>query len=268
VWEFILFRVGIHFVSMDEALYLVRVIKRDVYDKLLAQPPHERVLTSTKGYAPEVEFPGVCTTLITKNTLDCAYQQLYPGDVVLFLSRRLLEQRNYHLNIDDNWGCISEWNTVYPWQLTRFLKRNGLAKAMREFEDHMGNEVVFHDLIPWSMVCYSRPRIVLANPDTWPSWPLFTAAQPDMCKQPFFLHSLIDITEASLQHLKAVAALVNPEVADSCEFRHLLHNYIQGSPSWFNTSRDWQRLDAFKARLPPMPRTFRKPHARYNVRHD
>jgi hypothetical protein len=194
---------------MDEALYLVRVVKREAYEKLLRVPARRRVLTSTLGYAPDVEFPGVCTTPVTRNTRSVASRTLYPGDIAMILSRRLLEQRNYHLNIDDDWGCLSAKNTVFPWQVRGMLRRNELIQRIVARGDcFAGTEVVFHDPIPWSFVVTALDR---TDPSfRLPYEPLETDAEPDKTLRPFYVHPPRCPEYEPLPFLRALAATVDP----------------------------------------------------------
>ena len=53
----------------------------------------------------------------------------------------LLEQRNYHINIRDYKGWINESNTYFSWELDKAVN------IINNFENNIGNEVVFHDSI-------------------------------------------------------------------------------------------------------------------------
>lgn len=137
----------------DRILYLVRVISRKCFDELMNVPSAERQLTSTLGYMPTHEFPGVCATLVTEQTVQSAKETLYTGSVLLFLDARLLKDRtDYHFNVSDQNGFIGI-DTLYPWDLHTFIESGRLPKAIEKCgDDFFGNEVVFHNPIPWSSV--------------------------------------------------------------------------------------------------------------------
>lgn len=212
---------------MDRALYLVRVITNDVYKNLLALPPHKRFLTSTLGYMPLLEFPGVYFTLVTQNTLLLASYTLYPGDVALILSKRLLEQRNYHFNINDDCGHLSDKNTVFSWQLSRFLKNDGLVKSIDELDDdYVGNEVVFHDPVPWRYVVGVIPKYKLSE-DEIPSTPFVTDAEPDMTLKPFFVHPPRNLHLVSLKFMRALASTVDPVRAQTMQTKSEIAEFLR-----------------------------------------
>jgi hypothetical protein len=117
-------------------------------------PCHERELTSSLGYMPDHQFPGVYASIVTENTLQSAAETLYPGEWMLFLDARLLKDRkDYHFNVSDQNGYIGI-DTLYPWDLYSFVESGQLVKAIDKCgDDFFGNEVVFHNPIPWSSVC-------------------------------------------------------------------------------------------------------------------
>ena len=194
----------------DRALYLVRVVSAGAYATLMRTPPAERVLTSTLGYMPMLEFPGVCATLVTQNTVADAAPILYPGDYILVLSCDLLRQRNYHFNINDDCGHLSDHNTVFPWQLPRFLKQNKLCSAIAQLgDDYVGNEIVFHDPIKWAHVIHVLDRHNFKLPRRVHR----SAAIPDMELCPAYVHPPRYLTHASLEFLRALVAQFAPAVA-------------------------------------------------------
>lgn len=140
----------------DQVLYLVRVISNDCMNKLNSTPLSTREITSSLGYHPEVEFPGVCASLVTKETVQSAAETLYTGKYMLFLDARLLRDRtDYHVNISDQNGYIGI-DTLYPWNVHAFVASGQLPKAIKACgDDFFGTEVVFHNPIPWSSVVYT-----------------------------------------------------------------------------------------------------------------
>lgn len=136
--------------TKDKVLYLIRVVSKSYFEELCLD---QRPLTSALGYAPDLEFPGVCASLVTERTLTEAAQTLYTGSHMLFLDARLLRDRtDYHLNISDQCGYLGI-DTVYPWNINEFIASGSLPKAIQQCgDDFFGTEVVFHNPLPWSCV--------------------------------------------------------------------------------------------------------------------
>lgn len=211
-------------VAGDRVLYLVRVVSAGVYAALMRVPPAERVLTSTLGYMPMLEFPGVCATLVTQNTVAHAPPTLYPGDYILLLSGALLCQHNWHLNINDDCGHMSDRNTVFPWQLERFLRRDGLrAAAARLRDDFIGNEVVFHDPLPWSQVV----RVLDRHNFRLPRHALCAHTPPDTSLRPAYVHPPRYLAQASVGFLRALVAQFAPGVAQTARSKQELAQYLR-----------------------------------------
>ena len=83
------------------------------------------------------QFPGVYFTLITnENRLR---EQLYPGKTYNIFSKKLLEQHNWHLNVRDMNGIVTE-TTMFPW--------NTEQEIVRALKQSSQNELVFHDDVP------------------------------------------------------------------------------------------------------------------------
>jgi hypothetical protein len=116
------------------------------------------------------QFPGVYFTLITKQNIDNV--SIYPGKYLLFFSKDLLLQSNYHLNLYDHNGMVSEHNTYYPWNLDEFLEeQNKIIKQNRILGDDnykIDSEVVFHDNISIEYLCkyIERPNTPIDKNDS------------------------------------------------------------------------------------------------------
>ena len=141
------------------------------------------------------QFPGVYLTLITKDNINS--ERLYPGKYGLIFSRKLLNQKNYHININDNNGMITETETYYPWNIDK-----ALDKIKNSTEKTTMNEVVFHDPISMKYFCdvikfksaeelanlsdedfdYYRPNSLL------PEIIMENDFEPDMTKEPFYCY--------------------------------------------------------------------------------
>jgi hypothetical protein len=116
--------------------------------------------TNSFIYTNEYQFPGIYFSLVTKQNID--YLSLYPGKYILFFSRDLLLQQNYHINFYDHNGMITEYNTFYPWNIDKFLEKqnqyiqNNINKRIR-----FTSEVVFHNNISLQKLCsyIEKPKL-------------------------------------------------------------------------------------------------------------
>jgi hypothetical protein len=147
--------------SDDEILYLVHMTSRYTREW--------KELKTSRIEEYEHQFPGVYFTLVTKHNLHEI--DLYPGNDCLVFSRRLLEQKNYHVNLRDYNGFITEKNTLYPWNLNDAV----IGPT---------NEIVFHHPVPLSYMC-----MVLDGCDL-PVTPVENEVEPDMSKEPFHCYPL------------------------------------------------------------------------------
>lgn len=134
------------------------------------------------------EFPGAYFSLVTEDNLKKL--NIYFGKFALFFSARLLEQKNWHLNLGDQNGMISEFNTYYPWNLD---------EALEKIKKNSGidlNEVVFHDPVPMKYCVHivEKPAdFAPGNKDKFlPQHRLVNDVPPDMSKQPFYVYPFED----------------------------------------------------------------------------
>ena len=118
---------------MDDILYLIHSTDNPFNINDITE------LIPSKLENAEQQFPGVYFSLITKNNIH--REPLYSHDNILIFSKKLLEQRNYHINIRDYNGWINESNTYFSWELDKAVN------IINNFENNIGNEVVFHDSI-------------------------------------------------------------------------------------------------------------------------
>jgi hypothetical protein len=178
---------------MDKILYLVHSISTD-YDKTWTE------LKTSSVDDINHQFPGVFFTFITKETLQ--RESLYYNKTILIFSKKLLEQENYHINLSDYNGFINEKNTYFPWQLDKAVKK--YKSIFKKTNNHVGNEIVFHDPIPMKYLCaviinksisdeisdkYNmRMRINLLLP----KYEIYNDEPPDMSKLPFYCMPLED----------------------------------------------------------------------------
>jgi len=94
------------------------------------------------------QYPGVYFSLITSENFNT--ETLFTKKYYLLFSLELLKQKNFHINIRDMNGIISEYNTFFYWQLEEAL--NKLSIDVKENKITM-NEVVFHDSISMEHLC-------------------------------------------------------------------------------------------------------------------
>jgi len=177
------------------ALYLVHVsgdrgelnIKTDSYKKgntIKKFSNWKEIQTSpwSNGFG---EFPGAYFSLVTKHNLKKL--NLFPGKFALFFSVRLLEQHNWHFNLSDQNGMISEFNTYYPWNLD---------KALQKIKGVDTNEVVFHDPVPMKYCVQILEKPVTYVPGNnegfLPQHQLVNDVPPDMSKKPFYVYPFED----------------------------------------------------------------------------
>jgi len=148
------------------------------------------------------QFPGVYLTLITKDNIKSG--KLYPGKYVLIFSRKLLNQKNYHINIQDNNGMITETNTYYPWNINEAvdkIKKSTENTTMNEVNTTT-TEVVFHDPISMKYLCkvieLPTPKELADLSDEeyekflsnsyLPKKIIENDTEPDMSKEPFYCY--------------------------------------------------------------------------------
>ena len=95
----------------DEVLYLVHTTSID--PKTVEELRPSEMST--------YQYPGVFFSLITKDNKNAEF--IYPdGDKILIFSPKLLLQSNWHANLTDHQGFISENNTFYPWNTEDILQ--------------------------------------------------------------------------------------------------------------------------------------------------
>lgn len=181
-------------------------------------------------------FPGVYFSLITKDNVE--NEILYQGRYVWLFSCELLKQKNYHINLRDHHGILSENNTFYPWNIEKVIERIKLQKTNQTQrhlqlkqtkqgkDDYMFmNEVVFHDPISmkYNVGCidtYSLEYHQKYNNRFLPREKLTNQALPDLEKLPFLVYpfeeeyrGIYPPRESSLNWFQKMAEVcnINPE---------------------------------------------------------
>jgi hypothetical protein len=98
------------------------------------------------------EFPGVYMSYISKS--DIKKKISYIGKVLLIFDKTLLQQKNYHINLVDNNGYISENITYFPFNLHKLPNKEDIEKFYKNiYGSTPSNEIIFHDKIHLSSLC-------------------------------------------------------------------------------------------------------------------
>ena len=138
------------------------------------------------------QFPGVYLSIITKDNIDKEY--IFSGKYIIILSKKLLLQKNYHINLTDYNGIISEKNTYFPWNLDKYISK---SKKLLLNETRPQNEIVFHDNIDMKYCCgiigIFKKQINIKLNNFLPKISIENEIEPDMTKKPFFCYPFEDI---------------------------------------------------------------------------
>lgn len=137
------------------------------------------------------QFPGVYLSIITKDNIDI--ENIFPGKYIIIFSKKLLLQKNYHINFKDYNGIITEKNTYFPWNLDKFTREIKKVSGTKKLE----NEVVFHDNIDMKYCCniigiFKKSSKIKPNMFL-PKMSIENDEEPDMTKIPFFCYPFENI---------------------------------------------------------------------------
>ena len=150
----------------------------------------------TAEFNTDDQFPGVYLSIITKDNINKEY--IFPGKYIIILSKKLLLQKNYHINLTDYNGIVSEENTYFPWNLHKFMSKNSHLLLS---EKRPQNEVVFHDNIDMKYCCaiisILKRDINIKKNNFLPQISIENEEDPDMTKQPFLCYPFEDIYTGS-----------------------------------------------------------------------
>ena len=185
------------------------------------------------------QFPGAYFSLVTKYNID--YIQLFPGKIVLIFSVRLLEQKNYHINLTDSNGIVSESNTFYPWNLDYYLK---ITKAD---QNDKNNEVIFHNPVSMEYLCK-----VIKNNDL-PEYQIKNKVPPNLSYEPFYCYPFEDIQygmrdrspPSSLEWLQTMAGVCKTELKDKQTRCDIIADIKKNSKHLYS-HRSEQNIDLLK----------------------
>jgi hypothetical protein len=146
----------------------------------------------TAKFNTDDQFPGVFLSIITKDNINDEF--IFPGKYIIILSKKLLLQNNYHMNLRDYNGIISENNTYFPWQLDDFISK---SKNLLTGKTRPQNEVVFHDNIDMKYCCaiisILKKDFFIKKNNFLPKISIENKEDPDMTKEPFFCYPFEDI---------------------------------------------------------------------------
>ena len=109
-----------------------------------------RISYKEKDFADE--FPGIYMSAITDREI--GNNPSYFGPIIFCLSNKLLQQKNYHINITDNNGLITESITYYPHNIDTLPNITDVEKYYKQhYDSYASGEVVFHDKININLIC-------------------------------------------------------------------------------------------------------------------
>ncbi len=207
---------------MEDIYYLVHVTDKDP-DKIKFLKKNPSCKESTGD-----QFPGVFFTLVTKYNIQT--EHFYGGKNILIFSKELLKQNNYHINLRDNNGNITEHNTFYPWNIDEAVKKIKILSTSKAISDKM-NEVVFHDNIDMKYCCAHIEKPTFQGEEEviqfikkggikqlLPKKSMKTSEPPDMSKLPFYSFTFEDkytettkVPKSSLGWFKMLAKVAGIE---------------------------------------------------------
>ena len=224
-------------------LYLVHTTNND--------PTKYNELRAAKDI--ENQFPGVYFSLITTQNKDI--ENLYPGKYIMFFSPELLKQHNYHINIQDYNGFISEKNTYFPWSLDKAVKI--IDKESKLESGKHSNEIVFHDDIPMTYLCkiIEKPSFI-NNTDAFLSFKLpaercVNSTPPDISKLPFYVYSFehrytgIDPLQSSAPSFFRKMAKLSKIYPIPDSTKEIIRKLEEKAP-YFLTNRNEQNINALR----------------------
>lgn len=225
---------------MEQVLYLIHGTHTN------PRKWENKTLTPSKGF--KSQFPGVYFSLITKTNLETEF--LFPAKYFILYSASLLQQRNYHININDHNGIISEYNTYYPWNLD---------KALDKISDS-ANEVVFHDPIPAGYIVkiIKKPpnAYMYSRKDYLPTEQLISRKKPDLTCLPFYVYPMehtytgtpFPYKKSSLTWLRKIARVAGVSM-NAHASRKDTRKAIQRRMAYLYKHRDRQNLMEFPFRV-------------------
>jgi hypothetical protein len=229
----------------DDVLYLVHITSKkykDVNGNL--------IWTEIKASGIDIDqHPGSYFSLITKeNRLT---EKLFPGTDCLIFSRNLLKQMNYHINMCDNDGLITEGNTFFPWNLqgaVEQIRANSVLPLDEEKVNyHRMNEVVFHDAVPMDYLCLDMPSHFFSN-DFLPECFVENEVQPNMALLPFYCFAKTEENsryKSSVCFLQKMGEVCNIDQTQTLSKDEIIDRIIETSP-FLQKNRHLQNIDILR----------------------
>lgn len=192
----------------DEILYLVHTTSKKYKDE------NGNLIWSEIKAIETDQHPGAYFSLITKDNR--LTEKLFPATECLIFSRNLLKQINYHINMCDNNGLMTEGNTFFPWNLeaaVEKIRENSLLPLHEENVNyHRMNEVVIHDAVPMEYLCLDMQTKFFSN-DFLPDYHIENEVNPNMSLLPFYCFAELEENNrykgSSINFFKKIAELCN-----------------------------------------------------------
>jgi hypothetical protein len=216
---------------MEDFFYLVHVTNDKNYKNW------EYVKTAV--FNTHDQFPGAYFSLVTKYNIN--YINLFPGKYKLIFSVRLLEQKNYHINLTDSNGIISESNTFYPWNLNDYLKLTSDGSEIDKV-----NEVIFHNPVSMNYFCK-----VISN--KLPNMQIKNDTPPNLSYEPFYCYPFEDIQYGMRDRSPPSSLEWLQMMADTCktglkgnETRCDIISSIKKNSEHLYNNRSEQNIDSMK----------------------
>lgn len=226
----------------DDILYLVHTTSGKYKDEQGNFIWTEIQPTGTDGD----QHPGSYFTLITKDNR--LTEKCFPATECLIFSRNLLKQMNYHINMCDNNGFITEANTFFPWNLQGAVEkiRENAALPLHDDDEqinyHRMNEVVIHDAVPMEYLCLDMPTKFYSN-DFLPDYPIENEVKPNMSLLPFYCFAELEEKnryKSSTGFFKKMAGVCNIDTTLSTD--EIIHQIIEKAPFIYQ-NRHLQNID-------------------------
>jgi len=190
------------------------------------------------------QHPGSYFSLITKDNR--LTEKLFPATETLIFSRNLLKQMNYHINMCDNNGFITEGNSFFPWNLQEAvekIRKNADTPLDKEHVNyHRMNEVVFHDPIPMDYLCLELETQFFFN-DFLPDHQIENEVKPNMSLLPFYCFvpiKGINRYESSSEFFKKIAEICN---IDKTLTKHEIIKKMNEKSRFLRENRHLQNID-------------------------
>ncbi len=228
----------------DDVLYLVHTTSKKYKDDKGCVKWKEIKISGTD------QHPGSYFSLITKDNR--LTEKLFPATECLVFSRNLLKQINYHINMCDNNGFITEGNTFFPWSLQEAVEkiRENTALPLEEenVNYHRMNEVVFHDPIPMDYLCLELETQFFLN-DFLPEQPIENNVKPNLSLLPFYCFAPIkgiNRYESSSEFFIRIAELCNINMnmnMDNPLFKDEIIGKIVEKSRFLQENRHLQNMD-------------------------